>query len=279
MGLVKCFKARETILSQGTAPEYVYLMMKGMCKVYKRSNHIEILQRMLAEAKEKAEHHDLKYAYHHKLRNTLNKAKASSKSSNGNAPGSSSGSSSNHHARLNKDTLKSFYGFSNITESEELRYEMELEIQKLASQIQKAMGSAASAAAQGDDEHSSCNPTNTVQNEAFKAVEVKTLKWPMLFGEACILEPESGTSRGTVVADTACEIFIIHKTQLQTFLVGENLLESTRLRAVQYPEDVVLEKRALFQRDWMEYRGLMMDTIPKARWPPPTSLAQPFHAY
>jgi hypothetical protein len=27
--------------------------------------------------------------------------------------------------------------------------------------------------------------------------EITTLKWPMIFGEACILEPESGVSLGT----------------------------------------------------------------------------------
>ena len=54
-----------------------------------------------------------------------------------------------------------------------------------------------------------------------KLSEVSTLQWPQLFGEACVNDPDSGTSRGTIVADTNLEVLSIHKNQLQTFRAGK----------------------------------------------------------
>lgn len=52
-------------------------------------------------------------------------------------------------------------------------------------------------------------------------VDVTTLKWPQIFGEAAVSVPEGRSSLGTVVADTFCEILSVNKTHLQTFKLGE----------------------------------------------------------
>ncbi len=63
-----------------------------------------------------------------------------------------------------------------------------------------------------------------------KVAEIATLQWPMIFGEACILDPESGSSRGTITADTLCDVFVLHKTQIQTFPVDDRFLEKVKCK-------------------------------------------------
>lgn len=86
-------------------------------------------------------------------------------------------------------------------------------------------------------------------------------------------------SRGTIVAETPAEIFIVHKAQLKTFFVEDEVMESLRLRAIQYPEDVELEKRLNHNVYWKGYKKKVMKAIPKARWPMQESTTEPFHAY
>jgi hypothetical protein len=49
-------------------PEYAYIIMSGLCRVYKRVNHCEIIERELTLLREKAERFDLKYKFHHRMR-------------------------------------------------------------------------------------------------------------------------------------------------------------------------------------------------------------------
>ena len=50
-------------------------------------------------------------------------------------------------------------------------------------------------------------------------------------------DPATGLSRGTIVADTTCELFLVHKSQLQTFFIEAPMLEKIKQKAVQYPDD------------------------------------------
>ena len=74
MGRIKSFKAGDIILEQGARPLFLYFIIGGVCKVSKRPNGSDILMRRLKDAKTRAEEFDLKYAYHHKLRNILSRA-------------------------------------------------------------------------------------------------------------------------------------------------------------------------------------------------------------
>lgn len=51
------------------------------------------------------------------------------------------------------------------------------------------------------------------------------------------LDPTNGLSRGTIVADTTCELFLVHKSQMQTFVIEAPMLEKIKQKAVQYPDD------------------------------------------
>ena len=74
MGRIQNFKAGDIILEQGAKPQFLYFVVSGVCKVSKRPNGTDILIRRLKDAKSRAEQFDLKYAYHHRLRNVLSRA-------------------------------------------------------------------------------------------------------------------------------------------------------------------------------------------------------------
>ena len=74
MGRIQNFKAGDIILEQGARPHFLCFVVSGVCKVSKRPNGTDILIRRLKDAKSKAEQFDLKYVYHHRLRNVLSRA-------------------------------------------------------------------------------------------------------------------------------------------------------------------------------------------------------------
>jgi len=242
MGQVHTYHSGETILTQGSKPTYVYFIMKGMCKSYKRPNKKEILERKLREARERADKHDLKYTYHHKLRHNLSKGvlhidpNASEKQFN----------------ELSHQT--------HVTGSEAGRYELGLEIAKLDRDLAKEIAKERQEAAERvvDDEAPD-------ESSIAKLAEISTLQWPMLFGEACILDPENGISRGTIIADTTCDVFVVHKTQMQTFRIGPNFFEKVTNRSVKYPEDEALVASRERKAEWELYRVEILSTLTKKK--------------
>lgn len=58
--------------------------------------------------------------------------------------------------------------------------------------------------------------------------EITTLQWPMIFGEACVLDPEAGISRGSIIADTSVDVFVLHKKQIQTFQIDDLFLDRVK---------------------------------------------------
>lgn len=104
-------------------------------------------------------------------------------------------------------------------------------------------------------------------NTESDVVDVTTLKWPRVFGEASVAVPEGRSSLGTVVADTYCEILWVHKAHLQTFKLREKFQERLRLRAVRYPSDHILVEKLQTSKEWTEYRSGVLGEVNKSKWP------------
>lgn len=266
MGQTRTYNAGETIEEQDTPSSYVYLIMKGMVRAVMRPNKSEIYGQILIDLKQKALAHDLKYVYHHKLRKGGKGKAASPKATGTTIPATAS-------TTLNSNTndMEGQEAYPpNWTISEIDRYELELEIQRYEALAQKAEADAAAALAQGDDD------TSLGFGKAFadKMCEIKTLQWPMFFGEACILDLDEGLNKGSIIADTTTNVFCIHKSQLQTFRL-KGLLEKMKIRAVKYPVNTVLAESLEKKEKWQKYREEVLETIPKTRWRKENS-EQPF---
>ena len=236
MGRVQTFRSGELILTQGDQPSFIYLIMKGMCKSYKRPNKTEILDKKLTEAREKAERHDLKYTFQANLRHTLSKS------------------------AVKLDSMKHLAGNKHMTAAETDRHLLGLKISHLEHDLAKER---AIEARKAEEEVSQDEEKESI---TAKLVEVSTLQWPMLFGEACIQDPEKGFSRGTIIADTTCEIFMVHKIQIQTFRVNNQLLDRVASHAVNYPTDEVLVTGKERKEQWEQARvGIVQNlrTTPK----------------
>jgi hypothetical protein len=210
MGRMQTFRSGEVILNQGEKPSFCYFIIKGMCKSYKRPNKMEILDKKLALARSKAERHDTRYAFHSGLRHSLTKSTQSLETLK--HSGGSGGLSVPSHKHL--------------TEAEMDRHLLGLHIARLEHDLVKEKAHQARLA---EEEQSLDEEKEDVTK---KLVEVSTLQWPMLFGEACIEDPEHGFSRGTIIADTTCEVFMLHKIQMQTFRVSTHLLDRVNHHAV-----------------------------------------------
>lgn len=134
------------------------------------------------------------------------------------------------------------------TSSEMARKAIDSEIALLQSQLSKA--------AAMDEKEESMPGFNAADREC----EIQVIKRPQIFGEASVLEPDKGVSLGSIVADTACEVLVIHQAQLQTFHIGDVMLERVRQRAIVYPsDDQALERRAR-TKVWQQFKtGLIKD--------------------
>lgn len=240
MGMLKRVRKGETILQQGSKPNYLYIIMKGMCVVQKQPNRTEMLVQKLTVAREKADEFDSKYLFDHKLCDVLKMAnlKEEFKAANADQPDVNFTLTD---AKRNPDSiLRSSY----VTVSELERYKLQLEINKLEALIQSA---ALEDAKELDNDmfngsrkypsSTNNNTTSTANNNTsnngipvleLKVADIATIQWPKIFGEACVIDPENGRSRGSIVADTACEIFMLHKTQIQTFPVDDTFLSNVK---------------------------------------------------
>lgn len=244
MGETRIFARNEVILQQGSKPNYLYLMMKGTCVVRMEPNRTELLIQKLNAVRAKALEHDEKYVFDHKLRHKLTMAQLDAEywqHADNHKSTTANGLYSEVEITLNdfkvnpNNILRQVY----VTESELFRHKMQLEINKLEGLLQQAIIND-----QIDKDHedfkrnnqnyfssaAAAATTDNMSNNSTKAAEIAHLHWPMLFGEACILDPENGKSRGSVVADTQCQIFVLHKTQVQTFLIDEEFLKSLKGR-------------------------------------------------
>ena len=113
----------------------------------------------------------------------------------------------------------------------------------------------------GDIAHAENESALKIADIAKNGCEIAVLKRSQLFGEACVLEPQIGTSLGTVMSDTGCRVFLIHKSHLQTFIISESILERVRQRAVIYPSDSSLVTDIEFRKDWASYKAGLMRQV------------------
>lgn len=257
MSQIKFYNGGETILQQGTKPPCLGIVMKGLCKVIKKPNRTEMLFQKLNVALEKADQHDLKYVYHHRISKgvLVQKSPEEKRSKAGQSKekfrNRSPNQKSKHHHNQRQDPIAVLKNFSTnvycepqtATEAEIVRKELQAEIDKLQQLIQKAKLQDAMDWREDRTTHShskvpssydlvrSDHPSKVNELAGFLSgsiAEIATLQWPLIFGEACILDPENGISRGSIVADTSCEILMLHKVQIQTFPVDADFLDRVR---------------------------------------------------
>lgn len=363
MGQVRTYKRGEVILNQGVKPQFLYIIMKGMCKVRKRPNRTEMLIEKLRLAKEKADRHDLLYTYHHRESKKI--AEGGGAAAGGGQREMGEGGPGGSLVLSVADSTESLMDGSvviqgSMTEAEQNRRQLALEIARLENLIQNATlrdmrenaalqqqqhGGTTNSSGTSSHNNSSHNlpsllahgltplrvgsasPTNfpkrslllssggrggspsngsstpsaataaavdslmysslkgqhfvspydaeaqaTVAAERLaqrmrnsaggaggksfmnssggmnhsgggaaaassdnvdslikqKVAEIAVLQWPMIFGEAAVLDPENGVSKGSIVTDTLCDVFLLHKTQIQTFPVDDSFFERVK---------------------------------------------------
>lgn len=228
MGEVNHFMAGKMLLDQGDVSSRLYVIMKGMCKSFKKPNKLDILLRKLNDLEHQALEHDTKYRYHHKLRNTLTKAKGTIPFDRGTG--------------------------LHTTIAEESRYVLELEINKLKSLIRKTEANMADVAT---------GAMAILEEGENDMCEISTLQWPMIFGEVCVTDPMGRYSPGRIICDTNCLIFSIHYLQLQTFRIDAELVDRLKKFSVAYPSDAVLVHKIEKERVWSRFKTDMIESAEK----------------
>jgi hypothetical protein len=179
-----------------------------------------------------------------------------------------------------------FSEYTHMTAAESERRQLAIEIAHYENLIEKATQSEAKdafeaernyltlAVSSGSFDHPS--PVKQSMFDTSKLCEIATLQWPMIFGEACVVDPEGGLSRGTIVADTTTDVFVIHKKQLQTFYMDVAVVDKVKQKAVTYPDDTELVAKNRSKDGWLKIRETMLADIPKGRWPARQGEAEPF---
>jgi CRP-like cAMP-binding protein len=234
MSVLRHYHQGEVILSQGDKPDFLYFVAKGVCRVMKKPDPTESLVRRLGELKNTALNYDQKYVFHHRLRGTFKPSTTTSASAS---------------------------SMSYKTAAEEERENLTIEIKKLETQVMKEK----QIEARRQEEEDELRRLGRVLPN--QSVHISTLFWPQLFGEACLLQPNGGTSLGTVIAETVCDIICIHRTHLQTFHVEESLLQRVKDRSVHYPPDDTLVRMLESNVHWDEFKKELIDQLPKDKWP------------
>jgi CRP-like cAMP-binding protein len=234
MSVSRHYHQGDVILSQGTKPDFLYFIAKGVCRVMKKPDPTESLVRKLSELKNMALNYDQKYVFHHRLRGTFKPSTTPS---------------------LTAEVM------SYKTAAEEERENLTIEIKKLEAQVAREKQVEMR---RKEEEEELRRLGRVLPNQS---VHISTLFWPQVFGEACLLQPNGGTSLGTVIAETVCDIIGIHRIHLQTFHVDDNLLQRVKDRSVHYPPDDTLVRMLESNVHWDEFKKELIDQLPKDKWP------------
>jgi CRP-like cAMP-binding protein len=243
MSLLRHYHQGDVILEQGEKPEFLYFILNGVCRVMKKPDPTESLVRKLSELKEIAMNYDQKYVFHHRLRGTF---QPSSTSAGGAGAGGRGGGGG---------------GGGYKTAAEEERENLSIEIEKLEALVAREKQLEAR---RQEEEEELKRLGRKLPN---KSVHISTLFWPQIFGESCLLQPDSGASLGTIIAETVCDIVCIHRIHLQTFHVDENLLQRVKDRSVHYPLDEILVQMLESNMHWDEFKKELIGQLPKDKWP------------
>ena len=228
MCVLRRYRQGETILKQGETPDFVFFVMKGVCRAMKRPEPTEYLSQRLLVLRKKVDKFEQNYTFHHSLRkSSLDTAEEGS-----------------HQVEVENDhmNLKAEIDRLEIQEAKEIilekkRREEEKELILLGHDVPD------------------------------RYVDVSSLHWPQLFGEAAILQPDTGVSAGTVVADTNCHLMCMHKSNLKTFLTNKKIIDNVKDRSVKYPSHEKLVLQLAEKEKWVDYKAEALEDISKERWP------------
>lgn len=234
MSLIKTYAQDSVVMKQGEKPEFLCFVMKGICTVTKRPDPSENLIRRLESLKAAAATHDMKYSFHHKLRRSATPASDEYKKSNPAETYCTAAEEARKHMTNEINKLEVLVAKAKAAEMKKLEEEAEMKI--LGRKIKSS------------------------------DVEIASIKWPQLFGEACMLQRDTGCSLGTIKAETVVTILCIHCSHLETFKIDDQLLERVRLRAVVYPADETLLEMIKRNKEWDEYKQVVISDIPKDKW-------------
>ena len=102
------------------------------------------------------------------------------------------------------------------------------------------------------------------------------LQWPRIFGEACLTDPHTGQSKGTITTDTACRLFMVHRSQLQTFLVDEVTITRAKLKSVVYPTDSTINNTLRRNKEWKNCKKEIIGKVRQDKWPKRVTTRAPF---
>ena len=234
MCVLRRYRQGETILAQGEVPDFVFFIMKGICRAMKRPDPTEYLSQRLVKLRKQANKFEELYTYHHSLRNSSSSANSASDSAR----------RGSHQMEVENDhmNLKSEIARLEILEAKEIILE------KKRRQEEKEL------ILLGHDVPD-------------RYVEVSSLHWPQVFGEAAILQPGTGVSAGTIMADTNCHLMCMHKSHLQTFVIDKKIMDNVKDRCVVYPSHEKLVTRLSEKEKWVGYKAEALEDISKARWP------------
>ena len=234
MCVLRRYKQGETILSQGEVPDFMFFILKGICKAMKRPDPTEYLSQRLITLRKKADKFEELYTYHHSLRSVPNLSNPSSEGARGGS----------HHLDLEMEhkDLRAEIARLEVQEAREIvleqkRREEEKELRKLGHDIPD------------------------------RFVDVSSLHWPQIFGEAAILQPDIGVSAGTIIADTNCHLMCMHKSHIQTFAISKKIVENVKDRMVVYPSHEKLVIQLADKEKWHEFKSETLDEISKEKWP------------
>lgn len=233
MSVLRRYRQGEVILSQGEVPEFMYFVLKGICKAMKRPDPTEYLAQRLVLLKTKVDNFDELYTYHHSLRTRANPSSSSS------TPGSPPEDVEEEHRNLKLEIA-----------SLEVQHAKEIVLEKKRRQEEQEL-------------------IHLGHNVPERFVEVSSLHWPQVFGEAAILQPDGGVSAGTVVADTNCHLMCLHKSHLQASpsVISSRVLGNVRDRMVVYPSHEQLVVQLADKEGWASYKAEALEKISKERWP------------
>ena len=234
MCVLRRYRQGEVILSQGEVPEFVYFVLKGICKAMKRPDPTEYLGQRLVTLKMAVDKFDELYTYHHSLRNVTITGNAAADSA---TRGSHQMEVENEHKNLKAE-------IANL----EIQHAKEIILEKKRREEEKEL------ILLGHDVPD-------------RFMDVSSLHWPQMFGEAAILHSDNGVSEGTIVADTNCQLICMHKSHIQTFEINKRIINNVKDRMVVYPSHEKLVELLADKESWIAYKAETLDDLSKEKWP------------
>jgi CRP-like cAMP-binding protein len=250
MGNIKHYKIEDFVTKQGGKADYFYIILRGTCGVYRHQNESGLLRKRLQELQKQADFHDQLYVYHHisstRLRSHSNQLELSNKEFSKILDDYHGHGNHIHREINNTNTLEStkcrpHTAGELVTKplAEIKRAEIQKEIESIEEKLSKLN------IREGEE-----TTVETIEN-----FEIARLKWPMMFGEESILNPDIGEHPTTIKCLTGCEIFQIHSSQMKSFPNSEHFKEKIQLVAIKPPDDNLVHERISSSKKWEVFKS------------------------